>query len=395
MSAESMDHLPPIKRYYLKKQVRQQPKYDPANPDGIRIENLKKLTISRKLESSPSESSPLPGSLEKDCEFPDKYLELDTLPSFSPRNYAKFSLKAVDVFNSKSEAALSRKKAEIPSPQSNTARRVLVKKLSFSSGVLFSSKESVKKYTQTPQGTHDFIIMEHYKEIEKRFNDPGFYITSQFASSSLDNASTKNRQDRFFATFSEEEKHLKDYYKTIDGSMGRKPHESLLARANGYREKMELAQAMEMATPTAIIYGSQNWHLSLRNSPSLRDAAHYTLPLGRSHVGLWVHVTENPNSQVVVIRKPGPQVKRFKTYVDNPFVKDKQVREYKRVKELLPVIGNQDICNLLVCLLVKIGGWEKRVQGGAGRIQRVQEAEDTWQLQRQLRSHIIYYILLT
>eukprot|EP00826_Nyctotherus_ovalis_P023578 TRINITY_DN1812_c0_g1_i14.p1 TRINITY_DN1812_c0_g1~~TRINITY_DN1812_c0_g1_i14.p1 ORF type:complete len:349 (+),score=89.56 TRINITY_DN1812_c0_g1_i14:76-1122(+) len=343
-------------------------RYNSTTPNGIRIENLKKLTIIRRLESNPSESSPLPGSLEEDCEFPDKYLELETLPSCSPRNYAKFSLKAVDVFNSKSEAALNRKKAEIPSPQSTAVRRVLVKKLSFSSGVLFSSKENVKKYTQTPQGTHDFIIMEHYKEIEKRFGDPGFYITSQFADSLLDRAYTKNRQDRFFATFSEEEKHLKDYYKTIDGSMGRKPHESLLARANGYREKMELAQAMEMATPTAIIYGSQNWHLSLRNSPNLKDTAHYTLPLDRSHVGLWVHITENPNNQVVVIRKPGPQIKRFKTYVDNPFVKVKQVREYKRVKELLPVIGNQEISNLFVSVCVEVGGWEERVQGGTGRV---------------------------
>eukprot|EP00826_Nyctotherus_ovalis_P062508 TRINITY_DN9052_c0_g1_i3.p1 TRINITY_DN9052_c0_g1~~TRINITY_DN9052_c0_g1_i3.p1 ORF type:complete len:273 (+),score=64.53 TRINITY_DN9052_c0_g1_i3:527-1345(+) len=229
-------------------------------------------------------------------------------------------------------------------------RRMLVRKMSFNSSVMLINRQSPKNFKNTPQpqGTKDFLIMEQYKDIGERLNSCGLYTTSRFTSSSLDKQYIESRQDRFFATFKEEEKNLKNYYRTIAWGMGRKPDESLLARNNTYREKVELAQAMEMATPTAIIYGNQGWYLSLRRSPKFGDGKHYTLPVGCSSDGLWVHVTENPENQVVVIRKPGPQIKRYKTYVDNPFVQDKKDKELKRVRELLPVINNQDICNLFV-----------------------------------------------
>jgi hypothetical protein len=340
--------LPVVKRFLLKKLIKHKLKRT-STSYSIAMITTRKLSIMHKLDRDPLEPSPAPGSLEENCEFPDNYLESDTLPNF-PSNYSSnYQLRPTDIYKGNSKVIHSRIQAK-SNIQTDITRKMLVRKLSFSSGLLHFNKDTTRNYKQIPllQDTKDFILMEQYKDIGERINSCGSYATSRFTSSSMEKQYDDSRQDRFFAVFNAEEKNTKNYYKTLYRNIGRKPYESLLARTNTFREKVELAQAMEMATPTAIIYGDQSWYLSLRSSPKFKDTKNYTLPVGCSRDGLWVHVTENPNNQVVVIRKPGPQTRRFKCYLDHPFVQDKKTKEFKRVKELLPVISNKDISKLIV-----------------------------------------------
>jgi len=305
-----------------------------------------------KLDIDPKESLPFPGSLEENCEFPDNYLEPSTLPNFFLHSSSTYQLKPIDIYKGSSKVTHSRTQAK-SNVFPEMVKRMLTRKPLFGSGLLLKEADKIHKQSSLVQPTKDFLLMDQYERIGKHLNSCAFYTTPRFSSSSLDKQYNENRQDNFFATFSAEEKNIKNYYKMLNRSIGREPYESLLAHTNTFREKVELARAMEMATPTAIIYGEQSWYLSLRKSPKFKDTKHYILPVGSSHNGLWVHITENPNNQVVVIRKPGPQIRKFKCYLDHPFVQDKKNKEFKKVRELLPVISNKDICNLIVSFKYK------------------------------------------
>ena len=52
-------------------------------------------------------------------------------------------------------------------------------------------------------------------------------------------------------------------------------------------------------------------------------------------LGLWMRVTDNPNVKADVVRNPNLKTGNYKTFKDNPYLKEKMNKEHKRINEIM------------------------------------------------------------
>ena len=194
----------------------------------------------------------------------------------------------------------------------------------------------------------DDEIIKKYKEAKSRIESDLSNSTFEMSYNTISQKIGENKQNRFIEHYGESQHSIKKYFRFINKKIGRKQCDSIIERSKAYRERMEKAKALEMSTPTAIIYGTKNWSLSLRSSPKCKDIKNYTIPTGTLYHALCIHITENPNSPITVIRKPGDINMMSKSYMNNPFAIEKQKHEYKKLLALLPTLKNKNLLALVV-----------------------------------------------
>jgi hypothetical protein len=135
--------------------------------------------------------------------------------------------------------------------------------------------------------------------------------------------------------------------KNLSSKTKRPVDESIINKVDQYREKVEKLMALELATPSDVKYGAQNWYMSLRTSPYFKDLRHYMQPIGNTINGLYLRITDNPNARADIVRKPCilPKIEK-KTFKDNPYFKEKMKRESKKIGEIMS--GKDDEVDSLV-----------------------------------------------
>jgi len=122
----------------------------------------------------------------------------------------------------------------------------------------------------------------------------------------------------------------------LSNKIKRPAEQSIINKADQYREKVEKLIALELATPSDVKYGAQNWYLSLRASPYFNDIKHYLRPIGNSVNGLYLRMTDNPNARADIIRKPQAASDiGHKTFKDYPYYKEKMKKESKKIGEIM------------------------------------------------------------
>ena len=310
------------------------------------------FTIMRKIRKSIDEGEAPPGSLEECLESPENYLT-QSIPDLSNINHKKY-LKPADIY-SKAIIELKNRK-ELESLGEHQLEDYYRKKFQEKNASKFIESTIIKdndnigaKYKSNKIEVSDDKIKSKYDEVKSRITYDLYNSMTDLNKTSLSQRLYETKQERFIKNYGSTERDMNNYYKQLSSSIGRANYESIVDRAKSYRERLEKAQVMEMATPTAIIYGTQSWYLSLRSWPKSKEIRHYMIPTNNLINGLCINITENPNKQVTMIRKPGLNIQsKFRTYDDKPFYIIKQRRESERVFNLLPMINNDNIYILLV-----------------------------------------------
>ena len=105
------------------------------------------------------------------------------------------------------------------------------------------------------------------------------------------------RQERFLKRYNTESKLFKQALNMSCIQIGRKPNESVVARANIYREEIERTRSIK------IPYAVKDWYMELRNC-NAEDLRKYTVPFGNSTNGLWMKMIEDKGKPQVIIRTP-------------------------------------------------------------------------------------------
>ncbi len=297
----------------------------------------------------------MPGSMEEDLAAPDSFFDprerspaahlLPVLPRVQP---SWKRLAPVDVFAKAEEMYRTHVRF---ADEESTQRSVAPKGRKASSRD--PSRDKKPKKRPTCVDVEDERLRDRYVEIGTRlaqtqtsqqsiFGSTGSLATMTMTTGAMRNSRAFQdprpaRQERFFETHDEEQRRWNRFLNRTCKDLGRRPSDSVVVRADGYRERVEKSHAMEMANPTAIIYGVQGWYLSLRHSPKFRDTKHYALPVGKDFNGLWAQITDNPHAQETVVRNPVRMPQKHREYKDNPFVIAKQKLEAKRLSEIIPV----------------------------------------------------------
>ncbi len=179
-------------------------------------------------------------------------------------------------------------------------------------------------------------LLQKYQDVEERLRTNSLETTA-LRQSTIQQLQD-GKQERSFTRYQAIQQHWQRQQKQASAQLGRPLAESVITRAEGYREKVENITALEMATPSDVKYGAQNWYISLRSSSFGKEPKNYTLHTGNNYTGLWMHVTDNPHKQCEVVRKPKATNNRYKTFKDNPFYKEKVLRESKRLREIIPLV---------------------------------------------------------
>eukprot|EP00826_Nyctotherus_ovalis_P001077 TRINITY_DN10126_c0_g1_i13.p1 TRINITY_DN10126_c0_g1~~TRINITY_DN10126_c0_g1_i13.p1 ORF type:complete len:350 (-),score=69.81 TRINITY_DN10126_c0_g1_i13:93-1142(-) len=256
--------------------------------------------ISHRLNRSPLEPSPMPGSLEENCERPEGFLEANSPPNkanpqckFSPTK-SRMCLNPTDIYKYAAEVAERHKRAELQ--DSKEFHGFLLKRLFPSANPSAQASRKLAK-----KDAKDEDIAKAYKEADKRIGVKLFSTASQFSTRSIVQQFQAIKQSRFFETYNDSQRYLDRYYKNVKLAIGRKPPESLLSRSNAYREKVERLSTKQSG---AVASGYQGWYLSLRQTPGSKDRREPVVPLGRTYDGLWMRVVDTINAPAVTIRRP-------------------------------------------------------------------------------------------
>ncbi len=323
-------------------------------PLGVSQQSQRKektvYTLARKFVQPRDDGDPLPGSLEEDLTATPETFFSVVPERKSPRPYSSISkqwgrLDSADTTRRPEHIAqqqqlvqsqLSQERAEPMSVRFKEKRSPASIDASSRDGGgkgRSASKKNLKKLDM-----QDEDIESKYAGIMARLRG-----ASQSSGSGARNmqAFRSTKQERFFDTHRQAQQRWERQLKSACGRLGRKPEDSVVSRADGYREKVEKVAALEMATPSEIKYGAQNWYMSLRCSSLFKDVRHYSVHVGNSYTGLWIQITDNPNKQAEIIRKPTRLVGNYKTFKDNPFLQDKIRKETKRLNEISPARDDQ------------------------------------------------------
>ena len=120
---------------------------------------------------------------------------------------------------------------------------------------------------------------------------------------------------------------------------------------------------MEMANPTAHIFGDQKWYLSLRNYGKYNEKIYYKLPVGNACNGLWMYMTEDPNKVMPIIRSPKLNYGIDMMFSRNDFEKAKIKKDYRRISQIIPIVGLNNISQLTVSYFYNLGERERFIPG--------------------------------
>ncbi len=315
--------------------------------------------IAKKLNLEDADGGPIPGSLEEDLASPDKFFEARHKPEPAQSDRSHFlgtaplelpswrQLAPMDIFARAQVEQMYRTHVQFAEDRQNSPEVSPGKgRKSYSNSVYKegSGKDAakLKKPKVKLMDASDHDIRSRYRDIGTKLTQSQFMASTASLTTGFRNSKSllefgETRQERFFDAHATMQKEWGRYFYRTCADIGRKPFESVVARAEGYREKVEKAYAMEMTNPTALIYGSQGWYLSLRYTPKFKDTRHYALPIGKDYNGLWMQITENPHKPEIIVRSQARMPQKFRGYKDNPFVIEKQKQEAKLLSELIPV----------------------------------------------------------
>lgn len=249
---------------------------------------------------------------------------------------------------------------EMPDPKAS--HRTVVR---FVSGYGRQDAGAGKEHVERQKKRHRRIDIGD-EELKKRYQDIKMQLKLSAVGSSTMTISTDggNHNERSLVNYENEKKQWEQHIKEACRKLGRAVEDSVAYQAERYRERMENATMLELATPSDLKYGSQNWYLSLRSSPFFKERRNYTMPVGNNYTGLWMIVTDNPNRQLELVRKQGIGQSSYHSFRDNPFYKEKLAREAKRISELTAGVREEHLSELQVineCAYQGVGGGNERV----------------------------------
>ena len=117
-------------------------------------------------------------------------------------------------------------------------------------------------------------IIDKYKEINHRLQRKPYYNSMKSSMVTTMRAFTESRQERFFHNYDAERNKSDCYLRQTCNRICRCPSESIIIKSENYRQKLEKVCATETEKQTSVIYGAQNWLLSLRNSKQCNEKKH-------------------------------------------------------------------------------------------------------------------------
>ena len=324
-----------------------------GHTDRRRLEQKTKFTLAKRYVPPPGDGCPLPGSLEEDLTATpetffdpraDRSLAQGRTGELGPeKDWAKLSsyacLEGVEADEGERHIQLpTYDHGESPCVDRHKNKRSLRSQDASSKegGTKGAGRRNCRRVDAT-----DADIAQKYAEAELRLPELGTQTMRYGKTTTSMIQFRESNQERFLDQFERTQQQWERTLQSACNQLGRRPEDSVVARADGFREKVEKVTALEMATPSDVKYGVQNWYMSLRATGVSKDTRHHMLHVGNNYTGLWMHVTDNPNRTHEVVRKPGRLMGSYKTFKDSPYLQDKMRREAKRLSEIIPVRDEQ------------------------------------------------------
>ena len=303
---------------------------------------MKTVVIAKKYVKEIEDGEPLPGSVEEDLAMNiDEFFEIKEDRLTNPNAYkpkqdengkviAWSIAGSTDIFERmREEEKLESELGDRRGSNSLHGRRTAGKK----KGALKSDKGSKTPQNRKCKDVTDEELLVMFQNIEERLFHEQAAEADRGARISFKEKLKTAKDERVLDNYLKFQKAWDRQSKLAQDKTKREEIDSLVNSSEGYREKNEKLTALELATPSSIKYGSQNFNLSLRSSEYHNDLRHHMIQMGN----LWVRVTENPNAKADIIRNPN-LLKNInkKTFKDNPYLKEKERKEKKRLDEILP-----------------------------------------------------------
>lgn len=295
-----------------------------------------KYTFAKKF-TIPKSQQYLPGSIEEDLiKGSDNYFswnpEVVNKKTFGPAYDTNGTLLpwsiagTVKMFEKEEE---DNKFQEVSVASTHSKRRNSKKNLSQHSIIVKPNKTKLVQLS-------DEDLQKKTEEIEKRINE-GCQVEYHTGLINSQNKVMHTRDEHVLQRKEKMDNNWSNTISNITAKIKRPAEDSIINKVDQFREKIEKLTALELATPSEVKFGQQNWYMSLRTSSYFKDLKHYMQPVGNTINGLYLRFTENPNARSDIVRKPNllPKLDNKKTFKDNPYFKEKMLKESKKINEIM------------------------------------------------------------
>eukprot|EP00826_Nyctotherus_ovalis_P060422 TRINITY_DN8476_c0_g3_i2.p2 TRINITY_DN8476_c0_g3~~TRINITY_DN8476_c0_g3_i2.p2 ORF type:complete len:210 (+),score=57.06 TRINITY_DN8476_c0_g3_i2:80-709(+) len=157
------------------------------------------------------------------------------------------------------------------------------------------------------------------------------------------NYSHETQQERMLETHRRAEATWSKHLKSVCRRLNRVAGNTVISRADHYRERVEQVSALEQVTLSEVKYGPRGWKLGLRNEGGAGDIRDLYLKVGKASDGPYYCIIDNPKRIKEIVRSPKLLKGTYKTFMDGSSSKEKMRREGKRVRELMPLRGFEEL----------------------------------------------------
>lgn len=143
----------------------------------------------------------------------------------------------------------------------------------------------------------DSELMAKYKEVNESIKNNAAGVRKTKSALCL-RIIGEEKQEKLLSKYRATQGQCKKTLNRSCGAIGRDPNDSVMLRANEFREKVEKARAAKMP------YTVKNWYMELRKSEKFDSLRKYTVPVGARMCGLWMNMLDECGRPQDIIRIP-------------------------------------------------------------------------------------------
>lgn len=310
---------------YLLKRMRQA-KALPASMLARQSRILKQYTVAKKYCKQSEDGVPLPGTLEEDFNnTPERFFDhfLDKALANEKRH------ASVKKFNKQLTLHEGTTRSEMSYRNSHLPGIFKVKKTIQSKGEdLASDNTSLIPITDTE-------INSKYKEVLECVNNTRREVSR--------NSSYGTQQERILETHRKAEAVWNKHLKAISKRLHRLAGNSVVSRADHYRQQVEEVLALEQVTLSEVKHGPRRWKLGLRSGADGEGGRGLYLRAGKTSDGPCYCVVDYPKRVREIVRSPKVLKGTYKTFMEGSWSQEKMRKEGKRMRELMPPRGFEEL----------------------------------------------------
>jgi len=310
-----------LRRKYLLKRIKER---KPTSPMLVKQRMFKKYILAKKYHDLSAEGKPLPGTIEDDfVKTPEKFFDSSVNKSpIQKRCYRQLAVCKDLHHNNTQQEELS-----LPDVFKVNYTSSFRKAIQSKADIISDRKNKALSYIPMT----DTEIDNRYKEV--------FDHANRIRRSS----SFKTQQEQILETYRKAKTNWERQLKSISKKLNRLINNTVVSRADHFRERVEELSALEQVTLSEAKYGSRNWKLSLRNNEVTEGTRPLCFRAGKASDGPCHYLIDNPKRVKEIVRNPGLIRGNYKTFINSSSFKEKIEKEAKRIRELIPLTNIIDL----------------------------------------------------